>query len=61
LHLKIHYRSKVRGLVRFFNAFERSPLCSNHSNILIWCSRSISNYYRCWNHLCCFIFFVETM
>ncbi len=28
----------------------------NHSNILICCSRNISDYYQCWKQLCCFIF-----
>ncbi len=27
----------------------------NHSNILICCSRNISDYYRCWKRLYCFI------
>ncbi len=28
----------------------------NHSNILICCSRNISDYYQCWKQLCCPIF-----
>ncbi len=28
----------------------------NHSNILIHCSRNISDYYQWWKQLCCFIF-----
>ncbi len=28
----------------------------NHSNMLICCSRNISDYYQCWKQLCCFIF-----
>jgi len=29
---------------------------SNHSNMLIWCSRNISCYYQLWKQLCIFIF-----
>ncbi len=25
----------------------------NHNNMLIWCSRNISDYYQCWKQLCC--------
>ncbi len=28
----------------------------NHSNMLIYCSRNISDYYQCWKQLCCTIF-----
>ncbi len=28
----------------------------NHSNMLICCSRNISDYYQCWKQLCCTIF-----
>ncbi len=28
----------------------------NHNNILIYCSRNISDYYQCWKQLCCTIF-----
>ncbi len=28
----------------------------NHSNMLLWCSRNISDYYQCWKQLCCLIF-----
>ncbi len=28
----------------------------NHSNILICFSKNISDYYQCWNQLCCLIF-----
>jgi len=27
----------------------------NQYNMMIWCSRN-TNYYQCWNQLCCFIF-----
>ncbi len=28
----------------------------NHSNMLIYCSTNISDYYQCWKQLCCTIF-----
>ncbi len=28
----------------------------NHYNMLIYCSRNMSDYYQCWKQLCCFIF-----
>ncbi len=28
----------------------------NHNNMLICCSRNISDYYQCWKQLCCSIF-----
>ncbi len=28
----------------------------NHNNMLICCSRNISDYYQCWKQLCCTIF-----
>ncbi len=33
--------------------------CRNDSNMLIWCSRNISDYYQCWKQLRCFIFFFD--
>ncbi len=29
----------------------------NHPNMLIYCSRNISDYYQCWTQLCCFVLF----
>jgi len=29
---------------------------SDYSNMLICCSRNISDCYRCWKQFCCFIF-----
>jgi len=28
-----------------------------HSDMLIWCSRSISDYYQCWKQLWCYTHF----
>ncbi len=43
-----------------FSASLRSLQCHmifrNHSNMLIYCSWNISDYYQCWKQLCCFIF-----
>ncbi len=32
---------------------------SNHSNILMFCSRNISDYYQCWKQSCCTIFLLH--
>ncbi len=31
----------------------------NHNNMLICCSRNISDYYQCWKQLCCTIFLLK--
>ncbi len=33
----------------------------NHNNMLICCSRNISDYYQCWKQLCCTIFLWKLM
>ncbi len=39
-----------------FPVFSVTWSMRNHSNMLICCSRNISDNYQCWRQLCCFIF-----
>ncbi len=38
--------------------FSSHMIFRNHNNMLICCSRNISDYYQCWKQLCCFVVFV---
>ncbi len=39
-----------------YSSLQCHMIFRNHSNMLICCSRNISDYYQCWKQLCCFIF-----
>ncbi len=39
-----------------YSSLQCHMIFRNHSNILICCSRNISDYYQCWKQLCCFIY-----
>ncbi len=39
-----------------YSSLQCHMIFRNHSNILIYCSRNISDYYQCWKQLCCTIF-----
>ncbi len=39
-----------------YSSLQCHMIFRNYSNMLICCSRTISDYYQCWKQLCCFIF-----
>ncbi len=39
-----------------YSSLQCHMIFRNHSNMLICCSRNISDYYQCWKQLCCSIF-----
>ncbi len=39
-----------------YSSLQCHMIFRNHSNVLICCSRNISDYYQCWKQLCCTIF-----
>ncbi len=39
-----------------YSSLQCHMIFRNHSNMLICCSRNISDYYQCWKQLCCTIF-----
>ncbi len=39
-----------------YSSLQCHMIFRNHSNMLICCSRNISDYYQCWKQLCCPIF-----
>jgi len=39
-----------------YSSLQCHMIFRNHYNILIYCSRNISDDYQCWKQLCCFIF-----
>ncbi len=39
-----------------FSSLQCHMIFRNHNNILIYCSRNISDYYQCWKQSCCTIF-----
>ncbi len=69
LQIVIQIRNKEQGLWIIWFRSELSCIFSiitpvfsvtwsfrNHNNMLICCSRNISDYYQCWKQLCCTIF-----
>ncbi len=44
-----------------YSSLQCHMIFRNHSNMLIYCSRNISDYYQCWKQFCCFTFFMETV
>ncbi len=43
-----------------YSSLQCHMIFRNHNNMLICCSRNISDYYQCWQQLCCFIFLWKT-
>ncbi len=39
-----------------YSSLQCHMIFRNHNNMLICCSRNISDYYQCWKQLCCTIF-----
>ncbi len=39
-----------------YSSLQCHMIFRNHNNMLICCSRNISDYYQCWKQLCCSIF-----
>ncbi len=39
-----------------YSSLQCHMIFRNHYNMLICCSRNISDYYQCWKQLCCTIF-----
>ncbi len=39
-----------------YSSLQCHMIFRNHSNMLICCSRNISDYYQCWKQLCCTVF-----
>ncbi len=39
-----------------YSSFQCHMIFRNHNNMMICCSRNISDYYQCWKQLCCTIF-----
>ncbi len=40
-----------------YSSLQCHMIFRNHNNMLIYCSRHISDYYQCWKQLCCTIFY----
>ncbi len=40
-----------------YSSLQCHMIFRNHNNMLICCSRNISDYYQCWKQLCCTILF----
>ncbi len=38
-----------------YSSLQCHMIFRNHNNMLICCSRNISDYYQCWKQLCCWI------
>ncbi len=39
-----------------YSSLQCHMIFRNHNNMLICCSRNISDYYQCWKQMCCTIF-----
>ncbi len=54
LHFKIYSIRKqvflivMRSWIQHYSSLQCHMIFRNHSNILIYCSRNISDYYQCW-------------
>ncbi len=53
---KILHRCKATFSKAIIPVFSVTWPFRNHSNMIICCSRNISDYYQYWKHLSCFIF-----